>query len=86
MSEQETVKVELAYPMRIGDKDYAPDTVVELPLGEDREGGPTARELVRTGRARWPKPAGEPTPDPRLDQPGTEPASKTSRRASAEKG
>lgn len=49
----ETAKVELAYPMTLAGKDHAPDEVVELPYKEDREGGPTALQLVRDGRARW---------------------------------
>jgi hypothetical protein len=50
---QETAKVELAYPMTLAGKDHAPDEVVELPYKEDREGGITALQLVRDGRARW---------------------------------
>lgn len=64
----DAVKVELAYPMTINGVDYEPDSVVELPYLEDREnGGPVAKDLVRTGRARWhvPSPDEIPPPPPR---------------------
>ena len=49
-----TAKVYLAAPMTIDGRDYQPDDVVELPRDEDRtKKFPVARELVRTGRARW---------------------------------
>lgn len=49
-----TAKVYLASPMTIDGRDYQPDDVVELPRDEDRtKRFPVARELVRTGRARW---------------------------------
>lgn len=45
----DTRQVVLAYPREIDGKQYAPDETVTLPA-EGKEG---AKELVRTGRARW---------------------------------
>lgn len=52
----DAIKVTLAYPMTINGRDYQPEDVVELPHKEDREGGTTAIQLVRDGRARYTEP------------------------------
>ncbi len=51
-----TVKVTLAYPMTINGRDYQPDDVVELPHKDNRDGGPTAFQLVKDGRGRYTEP------------------------------